>query len=330
MVRRLLQMIPALVGVTVLVFLLIHLIPGDPVVLMLSDVATEADYNELRERLGLNKPLLEQYVTYIGNIARGDFGESIHYGLPTSELLARTVPATLELTFVAMILMVVVSIPLGVFAATKRDTPADHASMIGSMLMFSVPNFWLGIMAILLFAGVLGWLPSFGRVSPDFTLHPVTGFVLIDSLRAGDFELFADALKHLIMPAVILASTGAAINARLTRASMLEVLRQDYIKALLAKGVPIRTVYFKHAVRNALIPVITFITIQFGQMLSGVVIIETVFSWPGLGGLVVTAVSGRDYQVVQSLVLIFALLRMSVNFLTDIAYSFIDPRIRYE
>ncbi|MFQ6011379.1 MAG: ABC transporter permease, partial [Nitrososphaerales archaeon] len=284
----------------------------------------------LRARLGLDKPLLEQYLSYLGNIARGDMGHSIHYGLPTSELLSRTVPATLELTFLAMFLMILISIPIGVFAATRRDTAGDHVSMLGSMLLFSTPNFWLGIMAILFFGGVLGWLPAFGRVSPDFTLPNITGFVTLDALLAGDLPLFADAMQHLIMPAVILASTGAAVNTRLTRASMLEVLRQDYIKALIAKGVPMRNVLFKHAVRNALIPVVTFVTIQFGQMLSGVVIIETVFSWPGLGGLVVTAVGGRDYQVVQSLVLIFAVLRLSVNFLTDIAYSFIDPRIRYE
>lgn len=329
-IRRLLQMIPAILGVTVIVFLLIHLIPGDPVAMMLAGDADPQAYDELRKRLGLDRPLLEQYLSYMANLARGDMGTSLHYGLPTTELLARAFPATLELTFLAMIIMIVFSIPLGVFAAMHRDTAADHGAMIASTLMYSIPSFWLGIMAILFFAGILGWLPAFGRASPTMDLQIVTGFLTIDAIIAGNFAAFVDAWKHILMPAIILAATGTAVNARLTRASMLEVLRQDYIKALLAKGVPMRTVLFKHAVRNALIPVVTFITIQFGQMLSGIVIIENVFSWPGMGTLVVTAVGSRDFQVVQSLVLVFALMRLSVNFLTDIAYSFIDPRIRYD
>jgi len=287
-------------GVCTLVFLLIHLVPGDPVEAMLGEGARPADRVALRESLGLDRPLIEQYMEYLGRLPQFDLGESFQDRRPVSQILAERLPATLELTAAALVLALLLALPLGVTAAQNRGRPLDAGAMGLSLLGISIPNFWLGPLLILVFSLWLGWTPVSGRDGP----------------------------ASLILPAVTLGTGLAAVLARMVRSSVLEVLGEDYVRTARAKGLSERAVLWGHALRNALLPVLTLIGLQLGGLLGGAVITETVFAWPGVGSLLVEAIQSRDYPVVQACVLLISLVYVLVNTLTDLVYTWVDPRIR--
>jgi peptide/nickel transport system permease protein len=302
LLRRLLLTIPVILGVSTLVFLFIHLIPGDPVQVMLGESAKPVDVEVLRKGLGLDKPILEQYLIFLKGLITGNLGTSIHTGQPILSTILKRYPATLELMISSMIVALLLSIPLGVISASKQYSLLDNGSMFCALLGISMPNFWLGPLLILLFSVHLNWLPVSGRGS----------------------------LRHLILPAVTLGIHLMAILTRMTRSSVLEILHEDYITTARSKGLREQIVIFKHALRNALIPVITIIGFQCGALLSGALITETIFAWPGLGRLTITAIQKRDYPLVQGCVLVISLSYVIVNLLTDLAYAWVDPRIRFE
>jgi peptide/nickel transport system permease protein len=287
-------------GVCTLVFLLIHLVPGDPVEAMLGESARPADRAALRAALGLDRPLGEQYLAYLGRLARLDLGQSFQFQQPVSALLAERIPPTLELALAALVLALVLAVPLGVLAARNRGGPLDSAAMGFSLLGISIPNFWLGPMLILAFSLWLGWTPVSGRDGP----------------------------VSLILPAITLGTGLAAVLARMVRSSVLEVLSEDYIRTARAKGLSEGAVMWRHALRNAWLPVLTLVGLQLGGLLGGAVITETVFAWPGVGSLLVEAIQSRDYPVVQACVLLVSLAYVLVNTLTDLVYARVDPRIR--
>ncbi|GAK57638.1 binding-protein-dependent transport systems inner membrane component [Candidatus Vecturithrix granuli] len=300
--RRLLLTIPVIVGVSTLVFLFIHLIPGDPIQVMLGESAKPTDVEALRRALGLDRPLSEQYMAFFKGLVTGNLGVSIHTGQPILATIVSRLPATLELTLSSMCVALLISIPLGVISASKQYSLLDNGSMFFALLGISMPNFWLGPLLILLFSVNLGWLPVSGR----------------------------GGLLHLVLPAITLGTALAAKLTRMTRSSVLEILHEDYITTARSKGLHEGFVIFKHALRNALIPVITVIGIQFGALLSGALITETIFAWPGIGRLTITAIQKRDYPLVQGCVLLIAFGYVFANLITDLAYAWADPRIRFE
>jgi peptide/nickel transport system permease protein len=287
-------------GVLCLVFFLIHLVPGDPVEVMLGESARPADREALRVSLGLDQPLLTQFGQYLGNIAQLDFGTSLHSKRPIVDILAERLPATLELALAALFVAIVIAFPLGVIAAVRKDSGWDHGAMAVSLLGVSIPNFLMGPLLILFFAVGLGWFPVSGR----------------------------EGFSSLILPAITLGTSMAAILSRMVRATLLEVLDEDYIRTARAKGLGPRVVIWRHALRNALLPVITLLGLQLGALLAGAVITEAVFSWPGIGQLIIEAIQSRDYPVVQACVLLISLSYVLVNTLTDLAYGWFDPRVR--
>ena len=307
--RRILQMIPALFIVSVAVFMLVHIIPGDPAKIIGGPNATPEQLQALTHRFGLDQPLWKQYVIWLGHALTGDMGESYINNYPVNKMIAQRVPATLELALAAAIVAVVIAFPLGILAALKPGSPIDFASTVFAALSFAVPGFWLAILMILVFSLALAWLPPSGR--PDFGEEPV------------------EHIKSLIMPALVLGVAMAARVARYLRSAMLEVLDQDYTRTARAKGLRERVVVIRHVLRNALIPVITVLGLQTGDLLSGAIIVESVFAWPGVGRLTVQAIGWRDYSLLQADVLYIVLAFMLVNLLTDLTYGFIDPRIRY-
>ncbi|EQB38379.1 MULTISPECIES: ABC transporter permease [Virgibacillus] len=329
-IRRLFMLIPVLIGVSILTFSLIHLIPGDPARSMLGEKATEAQLESLREELGLNDPYIVQYGRFLGNIVQGDLGESIQSKENIAEQLLYKLPATVELTIFAMILAIIVGVLAGVIAAVKQYSWFDNISMTGALFGVSLPIFWLGLMMIWLFSVVFNILPPSGRLTSGMELTTITNFYLLDSLLTGNWAAFKDAFSHLLMPGLALGTIPMAIIARMTRSSMLEVMRQDYIRTANAKGLRTRFVVFQHALKNAFLPVLTVIGLQFGLLLGGAVLTETIFSWPGIGRYVYLAVLGRDYPVVQSTILIVATIFVLVNLITDILYKYFDPRIRFD
>jgi ABC-type dipeptide/oligopeptide/nickel transport system permease component len=300
--RRLVLTIPVLLGVATLVFSLIHLIPGDPAQAMLGEAAPQSDVEELRRQLGLDRPLLEQYGTFLGGLVKGDLGTSLRTGLPVTEQIVERMPATFELAAAAMLVAILFSMPLGIAAAVRRGTAVDHAAMTVSLAGVSVPNFWLGPLLAIVFAVELGWLPVSGR----------------------------GTWGHLVLPAVSLGAALAAILARMTRATMLEELREPYVQAARARGVSKPRAVLRHAFRNSLIPVVTLIGLQFGAVLTGAVITETIFAWPGIGRLLIQSIGFRDYPLVQGCILLIAVTYVGVNLVTDMLYGVLDPRIRYE
>lgn len=300
--RRLLLLLPTLFGVVTVVFLMIHLIPGDPVEIMLGETAQAADKEELRRELGLDKPLLTQYLTYLGGVVTGDIGRSIHSHEPVLAEIVSRWPATLELALFAMIFAVIVSIPLGVISAAKKDTAIDRGTLFISLFGIAMPNFWLGPLLIILFSIELAWFPVAGR---------------------GGFD-------SLILPSITLGTALAAILIRLTRSSILEVMNEDFIRAARARGQGEISIYLKHALANALIPIITVAGLQLGALLAGAVITETIFSWPGIGRLMIEAIESRDYPLVQGCVLSISICYVMVNFLADLLYGIADPRIRLD
>jgi peptide/nickel transport system permease protein len=328
-IKRFLLAIPTLIGVSILVFSMLHLIPGDPAEVMLYPKGTEEQIEALRQKLGLDLPFYQQYFQWLGNVVQLDLGTSIKTGEAALKEIGSRFPATIELSLAALIIAVVLGIPLGVIAAQKRNTFIDYCTISLSLFGVSIPVFWLGLMLIFIFSAGLGWLPVSGRITMGASPDEVTGLYLIDSLVARDFGSFMDSILHLILPAVALATIPLALVVRITRSSMLDVLSQDYMRTAKANGLPYRRIIFKHALKNALIPVVTVIGLQFGLLLGGAILTEAVFSWPGIGTLIVSSITNRDYPLIQGIVLMIAIIFIIVNILVDILYTIIDPRIRY-
>ena len=326
--RRIIGAIPVVLGISFLVFLLMHLAPGDPVSLLLGEDATAAEIQRTRHEWGLDQPLLVQYWEFLSHAARGDFGNSLKFGEPVTKLVFERLPATIELAFASLLVSILISIPIGVYSAIKHDSLLDHAGMGLALVGVSLPNFWLGIMLIYFLGGQLNLLPVAGRIDYGIQLEPVTRLYLVDSLIAGNFAAFWSALRHLLMPAVTLGTSLAAIVTRITRSSVLEVMRQDFITTARAKGLSERSVVWRHMLRNAMITIITILGLQLGALLNGSVITETVFSFPGIGDLLIQAIALRDYRLAQGLILFFAMIYFAVNLLVDLLYMLVDPRIK--
>lgn len=322
-IRRLIQMIPLLIGVSILVFLLGHLAPGDPVRMLLGEDATAADVARLHAVYGFDQPLPVQYFRWFNRAIRLDLGMSIRQSIPVSTLIFERLGATIELAIVSVIIAVLLGIPLGLFASTRRGSIWDFLTMIVSLIGVSMPGFWLGLVLLSYVALHVDWLPMFGRDAS------ILGglWTLVTQFRADEL---INSFRYLLLPALALGTSMMAIIARLTRSSMLEVLSKDYIRTAQAKGLKKSVVVVKHALRNALMPVITVVGIQFGAMLGGAVVTETVFAWPGVGRLVINAITQRDFPLVQGGVLMMALIFTIVNLLVDVTYAFVNPRIRYE
>lgn len=329
--KRLLSLLPVLLGITLVVFLLLHAIPGDPATVLLGERATPEQVAALREQLGLNQPLVVQYVTFLGHLLRLQLGTSIMSGVPVgAELLARY-PATVELALAAMVMALLLGLPAGIFAAVYKNRWLDQWLMAGSLLGVSLPVYWLGLLLIYLFAVNLHWLPPSGRIGVDvgFLFRPITGFYTLDALLQGNWTALGDVLAHLVLPAVTLGTIPLAILARITRSAMLEVLSQDYIRTARAKGVPEWRVIGQHALKNALLPVSTIAGLQFGTLLGGAILTETIFAWPGIGSWMYQGILERDYPVVQGGVIVVAVTFVVINVLVDLSYAIIDPRIQY-
>ena len=327
--RRILGAIPVILGISFLVFMLMHIAPGDPVSLLLGDDATPDEIARTRHELGLDKPLLVQYWDFLSRAVTGDFGRSLKFNEPVMTLVWERLPATIELGFASMVVAVLISIPLGVYSAIKHNSLLDHAGMGVALIGISLPNFWLGIMLIYFLGGQLNLLPVAGRIEYGVEVQPITRLYLLDSLLTANFPAFWSALQHLLMPAFTLGTSLAAIVTRIARSSVLEVMRQDYITTARAKGLNEKTVIWRHILRNAMITIVTILGLQLGALLSGSVITETVFSFPGIGDLLIQSISARDYKLTQVLILFFAVMYFVVNLLVDLLYSWIDPRIKF-
>ena len=299
--RRTLITAPTVLGALTLVFFFLHIVPGDPVEAMLGESARAVEKERLRHELGLDLPLAAQYLKFLKGIATGDLGESYFFRRPVAEVIAERVPATLELAVASLFVAGIIALPLGILAALREGTALDALSMLFALIGVSMPNFWLGPLLIILFSIKLGWFPVSGR----------------------------SGLGSLVLPALTLGTALAALLSRMTRSSLLEVLGEEYLTVARAKGLPERRVILKHALRNALIPIVTVLGLQFGALLSGAIITENVFSWPGVGTLLITAVEARDYPLVQGCVLFISIVYVAVNLAVDLLYGFIDPRIRY-
>jgi len=326
--RRLIGAIPVLLGISFLVFLLMHLAPGDPVVLLLGDDATPADVARVRHEWGLDQSLPVQYWQFVSRAMVGDFGQSLKFGEPVLNLVFERLPATVELAVVSLLVAILISIPIGVYSAIKRDTLIDHAGTGMALIGVSLPNFWLGIMLIYFLGGQWNLLPVAGRIEYGIEVKPITHLYLVDSLITGNLTAFWSVLQHLMMPAVTLGTALAAIVTRITRSSVLEVMRQEYVMTARAKGLSERVVVWRHILRNALITVITILGLQLGALLNGSVITETVFSYPGIGDLLIQSISVRDYRLTQVLILFFGVIYFVVNMLVDVLYTLVDPRIK--
>lgn len=300
--RRFLLIIPVLLGVVSLVFSLIHMVPGDPIQIMLGEGAQATDVEQLRQNLGLDRPVLQQYLAYLRGLSHGDLGTSFRFGEPVARIIAARYPATLELALLSLTVGVLIALPAGIIAATRPGGWVDRGVTTTTLFGISLPNFALGPLAIILFSLILGWLPVSGRAGP----------------------------AYYVLPSITLGASLSAILTRMIRASMIEELQEEYIKTARAKGLSERKVLFKHALKNGLIPVVTVLGLQFGTLLAGAIITENIFSWPGIGRLTIQAINSRDYPLVQGCILTIALTYVIVNLLTDLAYGLLDPRIKYE
>ena len=327
--KRFLLLFPTLLGIAALVFLMVHLVPGDPAQVMLGERASAESLAVLRKDLGLDQPLHVQFGRYLGDLARGDLGRSIKSHQRVTVELAARFPATLELTLVSMLLATVIGIGAGMLSATRRGSMWDYVGMTASLAGVSMPIFWLGLLLIMAFAVSFGLFPVSGRLSSYVFVPSVTGLYLVDSLLAVDLPAFGDAVWHLVLPGITLGTVPAAVIARMTRSSLLEVLREDYVRTAWAKGLSERVVIFRHALRNAFIPVLTVISLQFGYLLGGAVMTETIFAWPGVGRWLLLAVYARDFRAIQGGVLLIATTFVVINLIADVLYAWLDPRIKY-
>ncbi len=329
LLRRLVGTIPVMILISMLVFLLIQAAPGDPTLMLLGEDSTAEDIAEARARWGLDQPIYVQYVKFFMSAAQGNFGRSFKYDEPVLDVILNRVPATLELATASVIIAVIFAIPLGVWAAAKPNSWVDNTGTTFGLFGISMPSFWFGIMLILLFAGILNILPSAGRDTYGIAGPRITGFYIFDSALQGNWAGVRDGVEHVFLPALALGSNMLGILMRVTRSSVLEVMHEEYVTTARAKGLVERKVLWRHVVSNALIPVITVVGLELGTLLSGSIIVETVFSWPGSGSLLVIALNARDHPLVTGLVLVYTAAFVAINFLIDVLYAIIDPRIRY-
>jgi peptide/nickel transport system permease protein len=327
--RRVLYTVPVILGITLITFLFLRA-TGDPCAAILGEHYTEKRCAEIRARYELDQPLVRQYAAYLGRLVRGDLGESILTKRAVLTELKRVFPATVELALAAMLIAVTVGVPLGLLAAARHNSSADLGAMVLAMLGVSMPVFWLGLMLAYVLGYRLDLFPISGRLGTDVVLARITGLNLVDSIITANWLAMRSTLHHLVLPAIALSTIPAALIARVTRSSMLDVLSQDYVRTARAKGLDERHVVLRHALANALLPVVTVIGLQTGFLLSGAVLTETIFAWPGMGRWVIQAIPSNDVPVVQGGVLVFALVFVMVNLVVDISYAFLDPRIRYE
>jgi dipeptide transport system permease protein len=328
--KRLALVIPTFIGITVMAFFLIRLVPGDPIEAMSGERGlTPERHEKLRQAYGYDKPLVVQYGIYIGRVMQGDLGRSFVTSAPVTEEFKTLFPATAELAISAMLFAIIIGIPVGVLAAVRRNTIFDQGVMGVSLIGYSMPIFWWGLLLIILFSVQLGLTPVSGRIGVMYYIEPVTGFLLIDSLLSTDEGAFASAASHLILPVIVLGTIPLAVIARMTRSAMLEVLGEDYIRTARAKGLPPSRVIGLHALRNALIPVVTVIGLQTAHLFTGAILTETIFSWPGVGKWLIDAIARRDYPVLQGGILLIGVIVMSVNLIVDLAYGVINPRMRH-
>lgn len=318
--KRLLQLIPVLLGIAIISFLLLHIIPGNPAAVLLGQEASPEEIQRIEDNLGLNDPFHVQLFNYLGNVVQFDLGTSIFRGEEVSTIISTALPATLELAFLSLIISLVISVPLGVIAAVRKNTVFDYFSMFFAQLGISMPVFWLGVLFILGFSVQLGWFPSFGRGAP-----------LMEGVQqlftTGSISTLLTSLKHLFLPALSLGVMGSALITRMIRSTMIEVLDMDYIRTMRAGGTKEFLIVMKYAFRNALLPVITIVGLQFGNLLGGAIVTETIFGWPGLGNLVISSIAQRDFPIVQGVVLTIALLFAIVNLIVDLLYALINPKI---
>jgi len=329
LLKRLLLLVPVLFGVATFVFAILHLSPGDPARVIAGQRASEEFVQQIRTELGLNDPIWVQYGRFLVEAVQLDFGQSyqIQQGQPVTEVLRFKLPVTLEMAIYGQFFGILLGIPAGLLGAIKQDALSDHLTRIGALTGISVPIYWSGPLVILLFAQVLGWFPASGRIGSEFSIQPITGVITFDTLIQGNFAAFQSAAMHLLLPSLVIGIYSMALISRMMRSSMLEVIRQDYMRTARAKGQGSKITVLKHGFRNALIPVITVIGIQFGTLLGGAVLTETVFGIPGIGSMLVDAIQVGDYPIVQGTVLTFAFLFTLVNLVVDVTYSYLDPRI---
>ncbi|MUV39106.1 Dipeptide transport system permease protein DppB [Lentibacillus sp. JNUCC-1] len=323
------MLIPVLFGMTLITFSIVHLIPGNPAQVILGETATQDAIQNLEESMGLNKPYFVQYGIYIQDLLQGDLGTSLRSKAEISKEIWPYIAATLELTFFAMIFAVFIGINAGIISAWKQNSWFDYAAMLVALIGVSMPIFWLGLMEQWVFSQEMGWLPATGRENSRDPIEPITYFYVLDSLLHMDFSRTVTVLKHLILPSIALGTIPMAIIARMTRSSMLEVMKSDYIRTVEAKGAGQWLIIYKHALKNAVIPVLTVIGLQTGVLLGGAILTETIFSWPGIGRYVFEAISYRDYPVIQSGILVVAFFFVIINLIVDLLYTYIDPRIKY-
>lgn len=328
--RRVAGTIPVIILISLLVFMLVQAAPGDPADLLLSDEATPEDVAEARERWGLDQPVWVQYWKFLTAALQGDLGTSFRYADPVLTMIVERLPATIELAVVSIILAVVIAVPLGVWAGARPNSWIDNLGSVVGLFGISMPNFWFGIMLILVMSGILNLLPSSGRDTYGIAGDPITGFYLLDSVIKGNWRGLWDGLAHIAMPAIALGTNMMGILMRVTRSSVMEVMNEDYVTTARAKGVSERAVLWRHAVRNALIPIVTVVGLELGTLLSGSIIVETVFSWPGSGQLLITAITSRDYPLITGTVLTYTMAFVIINLTIDILYAAIDPRIRFD
>lgn len=329
-INKLAYLVPTFIGITIVAFGFVRVLPGDPVLLMAGERGVSPErHAQLMAQFGFDRPLWQQYLDYVWNLLHGDFGLSIVTKKPVLTEFFALFPATVELAVCAIILAVLIGIPAGVIAAVKRGSWFDQSLMGVALVGYSMPIFWWGLLLIIFFSNFLQWTPVSGRISLLYFFPPVTGFMLIDSLLSGQKGAFASAASHLILPTIVLATIPLAVIARQTRSAMLEVLGEDYVRTARAKGLPTRRVVGLHALRNALIPVITTIGLQIGVLMAGAILTETIFSWPGIGKWMLDSISRRDYPVVQGGLLLIAGLVMAVNLIVDLLYGLVNPRIRH-
>jgi peptide/nickel transport system permease protein len=327
--RRLVALIPVLFGVSILVFSLVRLIPGDPVLVMLGERARVEDVERVRKEMGFDRPIHIQYIEWMRRVLSGDLGTSIIGRFPVTDELRLKLPATIEIVFFAMIIGVAIGVGIGILSAVKRNSAIDVGSMFAALLGVSMPIYWLALMLIYALAVNRRVFPPSARLDVQLNVTRTTGFMLVDTLMMGDLKLFANAVWHLVLPSFVLSTSIMPILARLTRASMLEVLRQDYVRTARAKGLHEWFVIMRHALKNALLPVVTVIGLQLGGLLGGALLTETIFSWPGMGSWAYQAILSRDYPIVQAAVLVSATIYVFINLIVDILYALLDPRIRY-
>lgn len=327
--RRLLMLIPVLFGMTIVTFSIVHLIPGNPAQVILGQSATEAAIKDLEQSMGLNEPYFKQYLLYVKGLFQGDLGTSLKTKTAIAKDIWPYIAATFELTFFAMIFAVFIGVNAGIISAWKQNSWFDFLAMFIALIGVSIPVFWLALMEQWVFAQELGWLPAHGRQDSRNPVDAITHFYVLDTLLQLDFSKLGSTIKHLILPSIALGTIPMAIIARMTRSSMLEVMRSDYIRTVRAKGSGQFLVIYKHALKNAMIPVLTVIGLQTGVLLGGAILTETIFSWPGVGRYIFDAINYRDYPVIQSGILVVAFIFVMINLIVDLMYSYIDPRIKY-